>query len=204
MRFILVLIAGLAAAGAAGALRAAEPSGAEAAALRKGRPYVEVRSDPGGDGGMIRASIEIAAPPEVVFQVVTDCDLAPKMVTSLKSCRILKRDPAGRWDVREQVSKMTLLPSVRNVFRSEYDPPHHVSFHRVDGDLRVYDGDWWIEPVEGGSRVTYESRVSTPFRVPGPLARWGMRMQVPQALQALRRESLARVAGAAASNGRDP
>jgi uncharacterized membrane protein len=194
MRFILVLIAGLA---AAGLVRAAEPSGAEAAALQKGRPYVEVRSDRDGDAGMIRAAIDIAAPPEVVFQVVTDCDLAPKMVTSLKSCRILKRDPAGRWDVREQVSKMTLLPSVRNVFRSDYEQPNHVSFHRVDGDLRVYDGDWWIEPVEGGSRVTYESRISTPFRVPGPLARWGMRMQVPQALLALRRECLARVEGGA-------
>jgi ribosome-associated toxin RatA of RatAB toxin-antitoxin module len=153
---------------------------------------------------MIRAAIEIAAPPEVVFRVVTDCDLAPKMVSSLKSCRVLKRDPDGRWDVREQVSKMTLLPSVRNVFRSDYDPPNHVRFWRVDGDLRVYEGDWWIEPIENGSRVTYESRISTPFRVPGGLARWGMCMQVPQALLALRRESLARASSAAASNGRDP
>jgi carbon monoxide dehydrogenase subunit G len=201
MRFILVLIAGLA---AAGLVRAAEPKGAGAAALRTGRPQVEVRSDPAGDGGVIVAAIDVAAPPEVVFQVVTDCDLAPKMVTSLKSCRITARDPAGRWDVREQVSKMTLLPSVRNVFRSVYDPPNHVHFHRVDGDLKIYEGDWWIEPIDGGTRVTYESRISTPFRVPGPLARWGMRMQVPQALLALRRESLARAPGAAASHGREP
>ena len=126
------------------------------------------------------------------------------MVTSLKSCRVVARDPAGRWDVREQVSKMTLLPSVRNVFRSEYDPPGHVRFHRVDGDLKVYDGDWWIKPTDSGSLVTYESRISMPFSVPGPLARWGMRMQVPQALLALRRECLARVAGVVASGGRDP
>jgi uncharacterized membrane protein len=203
MRFVLVLIAGLAAA-SAGVVRAAEPSGAEAAALSKGRPYVAVSAASDGATGVIRAAIEVAAPPKVVFQVINDCDLAPKMVSSLKSCRILERDPAGRWDVREEVSKMTLLPSVRNVYRSDYDPPNHVRFYRVDGDLRVYDGEWRIEPTEGGSLVTYESRISTPFRVPGPLARWGLRMQVPQALLALRRESLARVPGATASNGRDP
>jgi uncharacterized membrane protein len=177
---------------AATAVRAAEPAATGDAALRQGRPLVDVRADPGGDGGVIRAAIDIAAPPEVVFRVVTDCELAPKMVSSLKSCRILERDPAGRWDVREQVSKMTLLPSVRNVFRSDYDPPGYVRFHRVDGDLKVYEGEWRIEPLPGGTRVSYFSRVSTPFRVPRAFARMSLRMQVPQALLALRRECLVR------------
>jgi hypothetical protein len=94
--------------------------------------------------------------------------------------------------VREQISKMTLLPSVRNVFRSDYDPPGHVTFHRVEGDLKVYEGEWRIEPAPGGTRVSYVSRVSIPFRVPPALARMGLRMQVPQALLALRRECLVR------------
>jgi len=189
MRLSLVLLLALA---AATTVHAAGPGKAEEAALAHGRPFVEVHPDSDGDGGVIRGAIDIAAPPESVFQVVTDCDLAPKMVTSLKSCRIVERDPAGRWDVREQVSKMTFLPPVRNVFRSEYDPPRHVRFWRVDGDLKVYEGDWRIEPVTGGSRVTYESRVSTPFHVPSALARMSLRSQVSQALVALRRECLAR------------
>lgn len=188
MRLFLVLLSAL----AATAVRAAEPSAAEVAALQKGRPFVEVRADSDGGGGVIRGAIDVAAPPETVFRVVTDCDLAPKMVMTLKSCRVLERDPAGRWDVREQISKMTLLPSIRNVFRSEYEPPGHVRFWRVDGDLKVYEGDWRIEPVAEGSRVTYESRVSTPFHVPNSLARMSLRYQVSQALVALRRECQAR------------
>lgn len=188
MRLFLVLLSAV----VATAANATAPSAAEEAALARGRPFVAVRADSGGDGGVIRGAINVAAPPDTVFRVITDCDLAPKMVTTLKSCRILERDPAGRWDVREQVSKMTLLPPVRNVFRSEYEPPGHVRFWRVDGDLKVYEGDWRIEPVAEGSRVTYESRVSTPFHVPNSLARMSLRYQVSQALVALRRECQAR------------
>jgi len=185
----LLLIALLLAPGLA---RAAELTAREQAALERGRPVVAVSADADGESGLIRGAIDIAAPPEVVFKVITDCDLAPKMVDSLKSCRVLERDPAGRWDVREQISKMTFVPSVRNVFRSDYDPPGHVAFHRVGGDLKVFEGEWRIEPHGAGSRVFYENRVSAPFRVPGYLARLGLRLEVPKALQALRRESLAR------------
>jgi carbon monoxide dehydrogenase subunit G len=173
--------------------RAAELSPRDQAALDGGRPVVEVRADPDGESGLIRAAIDVAAPPEAVFQVITDCDLAPRMVASLKSCRVVERDPAGHWDVREEISKMTFVPSVRNVFRSDYEPPGHVRFHRTGGELRVFEGVWRIEPHGAGSRVFYENRVSTPFRVPGYLARIALRIEVPQALQALRRESLARV-----------
>jgi ribosome-associated toxin RatA of RatAB toxin-antitoxin module len=189
MRFPIVLVAALALASGA---RAADLSARDSAALDRGRPVVEVRADPDGISGLIRAAIDVAAPPEVVFQVVTDCDLAPRMVDSLKSCRVLERDPAGRWDVREEISKMSFVPSVRNVFRSDYDPPGHVRFHRTAGDLKVFEGEWRIEPHGTGSRVFYENRVSTPFRVSGYLARLGLRFEVPKALLALRRESLAR------------
>lgn len=189
MRLLLLLAVVLAVAPAAGA---AELTAREQSALDRGRPVVEVRADADGASGLIRAAIDIAAPPEVVFGVITDCDLAPHMVASLKSCRVLERDPAGHWDVREQVSKTTFVPSVTNVFRCEYDPPGHVRFHRVGGDLKVFEGEWRIEPHGAGSRVFYENRASTPFRVPGYLARIALRIQVPQALLALRRESLAR------------
>ena len=177
---------------AGSAARAADLDPSVQAQLARGRPYVQVRADADGESGLIQAAIDIAAPPQVVWNVVTDCDLAPRMVASLKSCRILEKDPAGAWDVREDISKMGFLPSVRNVFRSDYDPPRSVRFHRVAGDLKVYEGEWRIEPRGGETRVFYESRVSAPFRVPGPIARIALRYEVPQALMALRRECLAR------------
>jgi uncharacterized protein YndB with AHSA1/START domain len=169
--------------------------GPEAAArLESGRPYVEVRADPSGATGVVRAGIDIAAPRDVVWEVVTDCELAPRMVASLASCRILERDPAGGWDVREHISRPLILPPVRSVFRSEYQRPSKIVFRKAGGDLRVLEGEWRLEPLGGGTatRVLYEQRAGFPYRTPAALVRIGMRREVPQALLALRREALAR------------
>ncbi|HEX5262717.1 MAG TPA: SRPBCC family protein [Phenylobacterium sp.] len=162
------------------------------AMVDRGQPYAEVKPDPDGTSGVIRAAIDIAAPIEVVWDVMTDCDLAPKMVANLKSCRILQRDPQGRWDIREQVSKMTILPSVRSVFREDFEPPNRMTFHRTDGDLKVLEGEWRLTQHGDKVRVTYEARVAAPFSVPGWMARLALRRDVPMALVAMRRESLAR------------
>lgn len=125
---------------------------------------------------------------------MTDCALAPRMVSGLKSCRVLSRDPDGRWDIREHVSRSLLfLPKVVSVFRSDYDPPRGFTFRRVGGDLKVLEGSWSLEPLDGGTRtrVIYESRAALPYAVPGPLARMVLRDQVAMALKGLRRECLA-------------
>jgi len=167
---------------------------APAAQARESHIRVEVLPDPAGSSGLIRGVVEIDAPPEIVWKVVVDCELAPRMVRSLKSCRVLERDPAGRWDVREHISRTGLLPSIRSVFRSDYDPPRRIHFYRVGGELKLLDGEWRLIALEGGrrTRVLYENRAATPFAVPGPIARMVLRKDVPEALAALRREAEAR------------
>ena len=160
--------------------------------LDRGRPFVDVTPGPDGSSGVIQAAIDVAAPQAVVFRVMTDCDLAPKMVAGLKSCRVLDRDPQGRWDVREEVSKMTFAPSVRTVYREDFDPPHSMVFHATGGDLQIFEGQWRLEPHGDGVRVTYEARIAAPFSVPGWVARLALRHDLPQALLALRREAVAR------------
>lgn len=187
---VLLIIAALSAASSAMAMEL--PPGAQAA-LDRGRPYAEVKPGADGTSGVIRAAIDIAAPADVIWSVMTDCDLAPKMVANLKSCRILERDPRGHWDVREQISKMTFLPSVRSVFREDFEPPKRLTFHQVGGDLNVLEGEWVLTPHGRTTQVTYEAHVAAPFSVPGWLARVALRHDVPMALLALRREAMARV-----------
>ena len=162
--------------------------------LAQGQALIEVRPDPAGASGLIQAGVDIDAPPDTVWAVMLDCRLAPRMVSNLKSCRVLDRDPAGRWDVREEVTKAMLLPPVRLVFRSDYDPPHGYRFHRTGGDLPVLEGEWRLEPLDGGrrTRVLYESRAALPFAAPGPVARIVLRQEIAAALQGLKRECLAR------------
>ncbi len=179
---------------AAGPALAWDPGPEAEQRLSRGQVWLEVRPDPAGASGLVRAGLDIEAPPDTVWAVMLDCQLAPRMVSNLKSCKVLERDPGGRWDVREQVAKPLLFPPMRTVFHSDYDPPHGFRFHRTGGDLPVLEGEWRLQPLDGGrrTRVLYESRAELPFDAPGPLARILLRQEIAAALQGLKRECLAR------------
>lgn len=171
------------------------PSPDQVKTLRHGELVLMVKPEPDRVSGAIQAGVEIAAAPEVVWAVLVDCDLATRMVPNLSSCRILERDPQGRFDIREHVSKPILFfPPVRNVFRSDYDPPRGISIHRAGGDFPVLEGKWVLTPLNNGAetRALYEGRAAAPFAAPGPIVRLVLRDQMAAGLAALRRESLAR------------
>ena len=124
---------------------------------------------------------------------------AGKLMAGAKSCRVLQRDPAGHWDVREPISKGGLFPAVRTVLHADYQPYTEIRFHRVDGDLPVLDGAWRLEALDGGlrTRVFYESRVTPAFPAPPPLVRSVLRQDMPKTLANLRDASEAAAAGPA-------
>jgi uncharacterized membrane protein len=159
-------------------------------------PTVTVTPDDRGAAGVIHGQIDIDAPRAVVWAIMVDCARAPLLMVNVKYCRVLSHDPAGRWDVREQVTKASLLPGVRTVMRSDYDAPHTVEFHRTDGDFKILEGEWRLEPLDGGAhtRVTYQSRMSSPFAAPGFLVRAVLRKDLPATLDNLRKASEAQAA----------
>jgi len=176
-RFTVALIAATLALAAAPAF-AAEPA-----------PIVSVTPDPLGAAGVIHGQVDIGAPRAVVWAIMTDCARTASLMINVKYCHVLQRDPAGRWDVREQVSKASLLPSVRVVMRSDFDAPHTVQFHRTDGDFKILEGEWRLEPLDGGgrTRVFYVSRMSAPFAAPGFLMRAALRTDLLATLVNLRK-----------------
>jgi carbon monoxide dehydrogenase subunit G len=147
-----------------------------------------VIADSKGASGDIRAQVDIAASPAVVWKVLVDCGQVPHLMVGAKSCRVLQHDPSGRWDVREQVSQGALLPAIRTVLRSDYESPHAVHFHRIDGDLKVLEGNWRLDPLDQGlrTRVSYDSRVQAPFGIPAFLARTVLRNDMPKTMNNLR------------------
>ncbi|MES2033373.1 MAG: SRPBCC family protein [Pseudomonadota bacterium] len=159
-----------------------------------GALVAEVRPDPGGASGAIHGSIEINAPPKVVWDTIRDCSRAGRMAPGVRSCRVTRADPGGRWDVREMTVRWSALtPRFKTVFRSEYDPPGRIRFRCVGGDVACV-GEWRLEPIAGGgTRVLYDNRATSPFPAPAVVARAAMRRDVARSLTALRRESEAQV-----------
>ncbi|HWA62334.1 MAG TPA: SRPBCC family protein [Caulobacteraceae bacterium] len=156
-------------------------------------PYAEVEPDyQGHRSGVIHGFVDIPAPAARVWRLMLDCTEARRMVPFVRSCRVLERDPGGAWDVREHVVDYGFpFPRIRSVFRSEYQPLRLVRFHCLpNGELKVCDGEWRLEPRPGGVRVIYENRLTSPFPAPAALVRGRMRHDVLGALAALKRLAL--------------
>lgn len=160
------------------------------AALAKREAYTEVTPDPDGISGHVRAVVDIAAPPQKVWTMITDCAVAGQLLTNLTSCKVLSGDQRKGWDVREHLTRRNLIfPSMRIVFRSDYEPVSRIRFKLVEGDLKVEQGEWRLEPLNGGrgTRVFYENRLAVDWPVPKALLREALRRDTPKVLMNLRR-----------------
>lgn len=157
--------------------------------------FAEVSADPGGTAGVVRGRIDIEAPPAVVWNVILDCRRARRMAPNVHSCKVLDRAADGSWDLREMVVAPPLVPKVRSVFRSSYDPVRRISFKCAGGDVKVCEGEWRLTPLpSGGTRVAYTNRASSPYpAIPASLTRDAMKNDMVKALKALRKECLAAV-----------
>ena len=157
--------------------------------FRNGGVAVEAHADDRGRG-VVRASIDIAAPPAVVFEVLLDCGRAARMSPGVKSCRVVSRAPDGT-EIREHTVKWAFfLPTLRSLARVTLEPDRLIRFTCIGGDIRACEGSWRLEPLDGGrgTRVTYDLWATSPFAVPSGLISGMMRRDVPSSLKALRRE----------------
>ncbi len=165
------------------------PDVGEQAILASGRPFSEVIPATGG-AGQIQAAIDIAAPPRIVWTVMNDCNGLNRIILSITSCKILGGDSRNGWDIREQITKGNLIvPTIRNVVRNDYQPYTHIRFRKAGGDLKVEEGEWRLEPLNGGAgtRVIYVNRVAANIVAPAVLVREGMKRDTAKVLVNLRR-----------------
>lgn len=151
----------------------------------------------GGSAASVRAEMDVAAPPSVVWQTLTDCEHATRFMPKLISCKVLQTGPGGRWEIREHRLKGGLFkPQMRNVFRADFTPNRRLAFHRVAGDWKKSEGEWRLSPVAGGkgTHVSYRTEVAVNGPVPVGLVRSAVAKGMPEAMLALRREAVARAA----------
>jgi ribosome-associated toxin RatA of RatAB toxin-antitoxin module len=163
-----------------------------ALALAQSEPSLRIEHDAERDAMAVHASIDIAASPQIVFGVITDCNRAPKFVPNLESCRVLQKDPKGRWEVRETILNIAMLPRIRAVSRSEIEPPKRFAFHRVEGDMRISRGEWRLEPLAKGkaTRVHYDALFALKYPVPRFLVESAAYRDIPALMKGVERESL--------------
>ncbi len=134
-----------------------------------------------------RRSVVVAAPPEVVYDVVADVERYGEWTSELKSVAVRERDADGR-PLEVEFRAAAFGRSTTYTLRYDYTrAPTEIAWHQVEGDLTsILDGRYRFEPVAGGTRVTYD--IAVELRVPIPAfvrSRAAARIQA-QALDELR------------------
>jgi len=145
--------------------------------------------DPAQPRGRVRAAVRIPAAPDEIWRIVTDCQEALSFVPGLRRCRRLDGAADGSWqDVEHEMRYSWLLPTVRYVFRADYDRPHRIDFHRISGNLKQEEGTWLFTPTADGAAtvVEYEVYVDPGFWIPQALVARSLRRDIPAVLTGLR------------------
>ena len=108
------------------------------------------------------ASIDIAAAPDEIMQVIADFEHYPEWVDSMKSAEVLT-SAGGRAETVRMVLDHNL---VKDDYVLAYDwQPTKVSWHLVEGTLlKAMDGSYELQPKAGGTTLTY--RLSVDMNLP--------------------------------------
>jgi uncharacterized protein YndB with AHSA1/START domain len=154
-------------------------------------PVVHVDTDEKLNAAHIRASIDIAASPTVVWAVLTDCARMPRIMPTLESCRIVQHDAAGKWEIREHIINWAaIMPKIRTLVRNTYEVGHRLIFKRVGGDMRISQGEWKLEPSARGTRLSYTALVAPDFPVPQFMVEQAANTDMPNLLRAIQKASV--------------
>jgi hypothetical protein len=171
------------------AAAAAGPASADIAEDAEQHGDIEVGAalDSAAQSGSVSAIVRIHARREVVWSMVTSCEVALKTVPGLAACQVLDTAPDRSWQlIRHVIDYSWYLPRLTYEMRASYEYPSRVSIERVAGDLRTLKGSWYLESDGDFTVAHYSLDLAPGFWVPRWLVRAALRRDLPKMLRALR------------------
>jgi ribosome-associated toxin RatA of RatAB toxin-antitoxin module len=115
-------------------------------------------------------TIEIAAPAQACFAVLTDYEHLPDWQGNVRCCEVLNRDEQGRGrDVAYEIDAK--VKTVRYRLRHDYDEPRRIGSTYLGGDFRHFEGHYELRDHDGGCAVTLRLAIDPGLRLPRPMIR---------------------------------
>lgn len=163
------------------------------AAAQPGAPRFELNVErvDGTDGDKvyrIASSGTVAAPPTVVWRILTDYDHLADYLPNLKSTRVVSRN--GDKVIVEQVGTARFLffsQPIRLLVQVHERAPDRIDVSLIDGDMKVYRASWELSPLAGatGTRVVYNATIVPKFDVPGIVGTGAVRKDIARMMAAV-------------------
>jgi ribosome-associated toxin RatA of RatAB toxin-antitoxin module len=153
--------------------------------LERGEVDTEALDGPGGRRDA-RARALIAAPPERVWDAITDYDHYKDFMPLTTVSEVRRREGETVFFYTELG---TPLKTIRYEIKLELDKPRwRVAWTLVEGNLKSNEGSWQLEPYGAGETyAVYTCFVAPGFWLPGYLLNQVTQGTLPQVINAVRR-----------------
>ena len=114
--------------------------------------------------------IDVTAPPEACFAVLTDYERLPEWQRMVRRCDVLSRDEHGRAaEVEYEID--AVLKRVTYRIRHLYEEPRWVGSEYLGGDFECFEGSWRFDGRDGATHVTFHLLIDPGLRIPGRIAK---------------------------------
>jgi ribosome-associated toxin RatA of RatAB toxin-antitoxin module len=155
------------------------------ARLESGAIVTELTEGPGGRRDA-RARALLGAPPERVFEAITDYEHYREFMPLTTVSEVRRREGDTVWFYTELSFP---LKTIRYEIKLKLDKARlRTEWTLVDGNIRSNEGSWQLEPYgQGDTYAVYTVFVSTGFAIPGFIEAKISQGSLPQILGAVRR-----------------
>ena len=139
------------------------------------------------------ASFFVAAPPQRVWDVITDYERAPQYMREVQSAKIVSRSgDTLRLAQRDQVKFGPFSIPIETVRDVKHVEPLRTESHLVSGSFRKYDSKLELVPEAGGTRIVYRSQAIPESALAGFAGESTIRKHTEERFRQLRTEILRR------------
>ena len=162
--------------------------------LARGEISVSTQAVEGSDVREIVVRAVIDAPPEKVWEVVTDCDRFEQRMPNIESATEIKREGNRSWcDVEVDLPfPLSNLRAVSVATHSEQTGVWKRSWTLVRGDYEFNDGSWVLTPFENDWNRTlavYRVHVKPNIAVPGWVRERAQKTSMPDLIRRVGEEA---------------
>lgn len=135
-------------------------------------------------------SIEVSAPPQLIYEVALDLERYPDWITGVKEVEIHEEDEFGR-PVRVSFVADAMIKEIAYTLNYHYGMDNGFSWNAEPGaDIKAMDGSYEFNELnDGGTEVLYALKVEPAFIVPGFLRRQAEKQIVSSALRGLKKQA---------------
>ena len=133
------------------------------------------------------SSITVGAAPAAVMAVIADFEQYPAWAKGVTVAEVTEPGADGR---AEQVFFALDVSPIKDEYTLAYtwDGDRQVTWSLVEGKmLRALDGAYLLEPVDGGTEVTYRLSLDVSIPLIGMLKRKGEKILIDTALKGLKK-----------------